>query len=238
MRGHMRLRGLLSGAFALVAALAARADVRGVLHEPRAGEVLRGGTTATVSWSAPQLPKYVEEWEAFLSVDGGRYYAYRITPHLDIERRAFTFDVPNVETGDARILIRAGDEHREIEVETSQAFAIRRDSARALAAPQLEVVDDERGEAAREGERGVVEWIDGRRDGSDLETRSALQRTDTLDAAEIIVETSKPVEETGLQSIATPRRETSRVALAREREKERGAPRHRDLLLACSRLNI
>src|SRR6185436_14051897 len=102
------------GAVALTVALSARADVRAVLDAPRAGEVLRGGATATLAWSAASsLPPFVEEWEAFLSVDGGRYYGYRITPHLEIDRRRFTFEVPNVETESARILLRAGDERRE-----------------------------------------------------------------------------------------------------------------------------
>ncbi len=75
--------------------------------------MLRGGTRATVWWSAESLPPFVEEWEAFLSVDGGKFYAYRITPHLEADLRQFTFEVPNVETDQARILIRAGDERRE-----------------------------------------------------------------------------------------------------------------------------
>ena len=108
----MRLFRSLGGAVALIAALSVSAELRVVLHAPREGEVLRGGTRATVSWSAASLPRFVEEWEAFLSVDGGKYYAYRITPHLEADQREFTFEVPNVETEDARILIRAGDERR------------------------------------------------------------------------------------------------------------------------------
>ena len=75
---------------------------------PRAGVPMHGGTFATLEWTAGALPPHAEEWEAFLSVDGGRYYAFRITPHLDIDRRRFDFLVPNVGTGNARILIRTG----------------------------------------------------------------------------------------------------------------------------------
>ncbi len=239
------LRGLLLSALALVAALSAHADVgadvRGVLHEPREGQVLRGGTSATVSWSAPQLPSFVEEWEAFLSVDGGRYYAYRITPHLDIDRRQFTFEVPNVETADARILIRAGNERREIEVETSQTFVIERDSARALAVEPLEVAEHERGEPARIGDLGVIEWIDGHRDGSHLETRSALQRPRKLLAGRILVSHSQPVEEPGVRSGSTPKQAASRLPLASALHGALRPPQHRsgrEVLLTCRRLNL
>lgn len=120
----MRFAIRLLGALALLAALSARAEVRAVLHAPLQGEVLRGGGRATISWSAAPLPAFAEEWEAFLSTDGGRYYAYRITPHLDLDRREFTFDVPNVASEDVRILIRTGDERREIELRTPYRFVI------------------------------------------------------------------------------------------------------------------
>jgi hypothetical protein len=237
----MRFAGRLLGALALAAALAARADVRAVLHAPRDGEVLRGGTQATVSWSASELPPFVEEWEAFLSVDGGRYYGYRITPHLDLQRREFTFDVPNVEAAEARILIRAGDERREIELETAQTFVIERDHARALAAAPLEVVESKRGEPAREGERGVIEWIDGNRDGSALTARSALDRECALRTADAPITTSLCGEEEGGESSPAPRGVSSQLALAAPEALSRSVPRSRtgrDLLLAYRRLNI
>ena len=237
----MGLPTRLLSALALVAALSARADVRGVLHEPREGQVLRGGMVATVSWSSPQLPRFVEEWEAFLSVDGGRYYGYRITPHLDIDLRQFTFEVPNIETADARILIRAGNEHREIEVETSQAFVIERDFARALAAVPLEVVEDERGEPARIGDRGVIEWIEGRRDGSHLETRSALRSLQRLCASATLVALAESVEEPGVESVSAPKQEASRLPLASALHDAVRAAQHRtgrEVLLTGHRLNI
>lgn len=241
MSGTMRLAGRLLGALALAAALSAHADVRAVLLAPRDGEVLRGGTQATVSWSAAELPGFVEEWEAFLSVDGGRYYGYRITPHLDLDRRMFTFEVPNVETADARILIRAGNEGREIELQTAQTFVIERDHARALAAAPLEIVESERGESAREGERGVIEWIDGNRDGSALTARSALERECALRTADARITTSLCGEEESGESTSAPRGVSSQLAVAAPGSLARSAPRSRtgrDLLLAYRRLNI
>lgn len=47
---------------------------------PRAGAELAAGSLATVAWDGP--PRGAEEWEAFLSLDGGRTYRLRITPHL------------------------------------------------------------------------------------------------------------------------------------------------------------
>lgn len=212
-----------------------------MLHEPANGEVLRGGARATVAWSAPQLPTFVEEWEAFLSVDGGEYYGYRITPHLDSRRREFTFEVPNVDAPNARILIRAGNEHREIELEISHAFVIERDPARALAAPPVEIIEEERGEAAREGDRGVIEWIDGDRDGRHLVERSAFGH-EALLAATVITETSSlsGEEEAGHSSIE-PRNTSTRLASDTRHKHPRIAPRHRsgrDVLLARRRLNI
>lgn len=233
-------------ALALVASCAAfsvQAEVRvpAVLESPASGDVLRGGTRATVSWSAPALPAFVEEWEAFLSVDGGEYYGYRITPHLDAQRREFTFDVPNVDAPSARILIRAGDEHREIELETSGTFVIERDPARALAAPPGEIIEEKRGESAREGDRGVIEWIDGDRDGHHLVERTAFGH-ETLLAATVLHEPKSLCgEEEAGASIGAPRTASARLARTDTQSPRRDAPRHRsgrDVLLAYRRLNI
>ena len=237
----MRLFRSLGCAVALIAALSGWGEVRVVLHAPREGEVLRGGARATVSWSAASLPGFVEEWEAFLSVDGGQSYAYRITPHLDVERRQFTFEVPNVETGQARILIRAGDERREIELGTPQTFAIRRDAVRALATAPLEVVDAERGEPARAGDRGVVEWVDGDRDGSHLRPRSARHRPLTvhqLPAAGLHPDSG---EEPAVRCVVAPRAAASPAIFAAGLSPIRVPSGHRtgrDVLLAYRRLNI
>lgn len=237
----MRLFRLAGGALALMAALSGSAEVRAVLHAPMDGAVLRGGTRATVSWSSASLPRFVEEWEAFLSVDGGKYYAYRITPHLEIGQQQFSFEVPNVETDQARILIRAGDERREIELESPQTFVIRQDAAKALATAPTEIVDEKRGEAARAGDRGVVEWIDGDRDGSHLTPHSARRhplKIHETPADEAHIESG---EEPGVRSLIAPRIAASPAIFAVELSPTRIASRHRtgrDVLLAYRRLNI
>lgn len=241
MSGYMRLFRSLAGAVALLAAMSAWAEVRAVLHAPREGEVLRGGTRATVSWSAASLPRFVEEWEAFLSVDGGTYYAYRITPHLEVDQRQFTFVVPNVETDQARILIRAGDERREIELDSPRTFVIRQDPAGALAAAPLEVVEEKRGEPARAGDRGVIEWIDGDRDGSHLTPRSARQRPLTIHGAPAAELHGESGEEPAERDVTAPRAAASPATFAAELSPMRPGARHRtgrDVLLAYRRLNI
>src|SRR5437763_15141390 len=86
----------LSLAVALLAfASFARAESLRVVA-PANGATLRGGSFAELRWTAANVPAAAEEWEAFLSIDGGRYYAFRVTPHLDIQLRSFTFIVPNV----------------------------------------------------------------------------------------------------------------------------------------------
>jgi hypothetical protein len=146
-----------------------------VLHA--APLLLRGGSFATVERPAA-LPDNAEEWEAFLSLDGGHYYAVRITPHLDVARRQFTWIVPNVETKNARILIRAGDERRETLYESPATFAIVRDAHAQL--PPRAVVPSANAEAARDGDPVVVSWTDGDRSGGALAQRWAAPAREGL----------------------------------------------------------
>jgi hypothetical protein len=160
----MRRIALLIFALLVVESGSAAAALQ--IVEPRAGAVLRGGSFATLQWSAATLPPGAEEWEAFLSLDGGAYYAVRITPHLDVARRQFSWLVPNVDTRQARILIRTGDERRETLFELPATFAIVRDARAAL--PRGTLAPAAHAEAAREGDPGVVAWTDGDRSGGAL----------------------------------------------------------------------
>jgi hypothetical protein len=141
------------------------------LEAPRAGETLRAGDTVELAW-APRGPLdalgQAEEWEAFLSFDGGATYPVRITPHLDLELRRVRWQVPAIPTGDARLLLRFGDERHETSVELPQRFAIAEapwaapllgGGARLAALP---------GEPARPGQPGVVAWVEGSRQGGAL----------------------------------------------------------------------
>jgi hypothetical protein len=141
------------------------------LLAPADGAVLRVGSTATFEW-APLgglgEPGQWEEWEAFLSLDGGATYPVRITPHLDRDLRRVTWKVPHLPTRDARLLLRVGDEHRESVFELPQRFTI----AVAPGMPTIagSVLDLQqtvwrRGEPARPGEPGVLVWVEGSRHG-------------------------------------------------------------------------
>src|SRR5947208_6079938 len=140
------------------------------LLAPQAGATLAAGSTAELEWApAPGFARFpaVEEWEAFLSLDGGATYSLRITPHLDQDLRRVRFQVPPVPTPDARILLRFGDERHETALELPGGFAI-------AASPGLESAltfsrrAASAGEPALPGRAGVAAWIEGSRRGGGL----------------------------------------------------------------------
>ena len=137
------------------------------LVSPQAGVPLAAGSTAVLEWAPrPGLERLPasEEWEAFLSLDGGKSYTVRITPHLDRDLRRTAWAVPDVPSADARLLVRFGDERRETVVELPQRFVIAASPAVGTPAPPLFAAV--RGESARPGEPGVVAWADGSRRGT------------------------------------------------------------------------
>jgi len=140
-------------AIVLSAAAAAQAEPLHVIA-PANGETLRGGRFATLAWSAQRLAPEAEEWEAFLSVDGGRFYSVRLTPHLDISIRRFDVLIPNVDSDDVRILIRTGNERNETILNMPQRLRIRAE-ATAIRPSRTEA---EGPESARPNEPRVVQW--------------------------------------------------------------------------------
>jgi hypothetical protein len=165
----MKLR--LAAAALLAFSLAARGAEPLTVTAPTDGTVLRGGSVATIRWTATAaLPRGVEEWEAFLSVDGGHYYATRITPHLDIDIREFDWPVPNVTSGDVRLLIRIGDERDEYEVDVPLHLSIVADPGAPM---HVAHVAHSAGESARPGDPGVAAWVAGDRQGHELVLETA-----------------------------------------------------------------
>src|SRR5437763_1902966 len=151
-------------------------------QELRLDAVLHGGRDALIGVDA--LPAGAEEWEAFLSVDGGAHYAVRITPHLDASIRSYRFRVPNVATRDARILLRTGDELHERIVMVPRSFTIEADFTRLDSFGGA--ATEQRGESARFDEDHVVEWRD-----TDREMRH--RDTEAIDAVTCIAPESANV---------------------------------------------
>ncbi|HEX3554787.1 MAG TPA: hypothetical protein VIA62_16315 [Thermoanaerobaculia bacterium] len=173
------LAWLVLGFLALASAgLAREADAPVRLVAPRAGATFAAGSTAELEWAPlarfARLPG-IEEWEAFLSLDGGATYPVRITPHLDQDLRRIRFQVPAVPTTNARILLRFGDERRETVVELPERFEI---TAPPLALPVWETSHRAFtvGEPALPGQAGVVAWVEGSRRGGGLRQVVAAER--------------------------------------------------------------
>jgi hypothetical protein len=222
---------------AAVCALPLSAEVLRVTA-PQAGVPLHGGSFATLQWTAGALPQHAEEWEAFLSIDGGRYYAFRITPHLDIDRRRFDFVVPNVDTSNARILIRTGDETRESLFELPERFSIVRDTNAKQLLP--EVLQFGRGESARDGDAAVISWTDGERNGSGVTQQSSTTVPSPSLGSRTTVPSYAPVVlAPAAHSVAAPSiailRLSARGRITRDAEP---IPLSVDLLLVCRRRNI
>jgi hypothetical protein len=130
------------------------------------GAGLSAGESVALRWrrtAALDDESWIEEWEVFLSVDGGETYANRLTPHLDIGKQGFTIRLPDLPTDAARLLFRMGDERRELEIEMPWTFQIVAAARPAYAARSWAAG---RGEVARGGEQGVISWMEGARDGS------------------------------------------------------------------------
>jgi hypothetical protein len=176
------------------------------LLAPWAGATLAAGSTAELEWTPgarfAELQR-VQEWEAFLSLDGGATYPVRITPHLDQDLRRIQFQVPPLPARDARILLRFGDETRETAVELPERFAIMATPAAML--PVLERAFAA-GEPALPGRAGVVAWVEGSRRGGGLRQVVAaeplslgerLAPTETRGEAAVLVSEPTPPESPG-----------------------------------------
>jgi hypothetical protein len=199
MRTAGRLLLLFSLAWAAFRGAPACAEENGPpvqLVAPRAGATLVAGSTAELEWAPlagfPNLPE-IEEWEAFLSLDGGATYPVRITPHLDQDLRRVRWQVPDLPTANASLLLRFGDEHRETAVELPIRFSIApspilADEAltRRAAAP---------GEPALRGQAGVVAWVEGSRRGGSLRQVVALDASGGMRTGFVAAWTHREVSE-------------------------------------------
>jgi hypothetical protein len=196
-------------------------------QELRLDAVLHGGRDAVIAVGA--IPAGAEEWEAFLSVDGGAHYAVRITPHIDASIRSYRFRVPNVATRDARILLRTGDELHERIVMVPRSFTIEADFARLDSFGGA--ATEQRGESARFDDDHVVEWRD-----ADREMRH--RDTDTIDGvAGIAAESADIAAPSSAFAPFAPPRLIARVTTLSAALPTFSAVK-RDTLLLSTRLNV
>jgi hypothetical protein len=167
------------------------------LLAPGEGTVLRAGSTATLDWaplgSLARQGEW-EEWEAFLSLDGGATYTVRLTPHLDRRLSRITFRVPDLPTPNGRLLLRVGDEQRERAFELPERLTIAGPStipagAGLPVAGALELTRTvwRRGEPARPGEPGVLVWVEGSRDGGSRREVVAAEPVEARPASPFLV---------------------------------------------------
>jgi hypothetical protein len=118
MRGSSAVLALL----AFGAASAAAASPR--LLQPSPGTSIDSGSVLRIEWSG--APHRAREWEAFLSLDGGRSFPLRVTPHLEVAARSFDWIVPRLSSADARIRLRFGRDGRdERDFDLPDSFRIR-----------------------------------------------------------------------------------------------------------------
>jgi len=117
----MRARIGLSGmCLCVLAAAPAAAEVR--LLEPAAGASIRAGSVVEVRWTG--VPEGSEELELLLSLGEGSRAPVRLTGQLHGESGSFTWRVPNLPAGRARLLVRFEESGREEEGEEGPAFTI------------------------------------------------------------------------------------------------------------------
>jgi hypothetical protein len=146
------------------------------LTEPREHVDLIAGSTVSIAWEARNQPGDVEEWEAFLSINGGRTYPIRLTPHLDVTIRRFTWTVPTLPGTEASLLLRFGDEHHErrfafparMRIKGAIPLDLFRYEASGAAVHLSSREEDDHGER-------LAEWMEGSRDGSHLQRTFACE---------------------------------------------------------------
>lgn len=103
----------------------------GEISSPAPGTVVHAGEWAEVAWSA--LPGSVEEFEILLSLDDGASFTIRLTEQLDPGIGTYRWLVPNFPSARARLQLRVGIDHHEIEGPLGEPFEIRSERMLALA---------------------------------------------------------------------------------------------------------
>lgn len=199
-RPCLHLLALALGITCVVSPAAAHAREEGSvpvrLVSPAAGATLTAGSTVELEWAPFAEIGDAEEWEAFLSLNDGKTYPIRITPHLDLDLHRVRWRVPEIPTSAARLLLRFGDESEGGEriLELPQRFTIVPSPVPPPAvALALARVAPTRGEPALPGHRGVVSWMEGSRRGGSLRQVVADVQPEARDRVGLPESHSEPV---------------------------------------------
>jgi hypothetical protein len=111
-------------------------------------DVLRPGDELRLDWSfQPDAPEMegVFEWEAYLSIDGGKSYLVRLTPDMGLDVRTVLWRVPDLQAPEVVLFLHVGGRGFEKIFELPRRFAIGGDlsPARYLAPRSLEETEQE-----------------------------------------------------------------------------------------------
>ncbi|HWC64543.1 MAG TPA: hypothetical protein VG777_00565 [Thermoanaerobaculia bacterium] len=155
LRGRVALAAAIALAAAASDAHASRAG-RPRLWSPAPRSVIRAGERAEIAVAG--APEGAEEWEAFLSLDGGETWPLRVTPHLPIAETSFRWIVPALPPGTARVKVRFGGAAGEREFVLDEAFSIAGGPG-PLIVPEPTAI----GASPAPGEEGTVAWVDASR---------------------------------------------------------------------------
>jgi len=202
--------GILLGAMVPARAAAHDAELARLVS-PAAGASLTAGSTVVLTWEpGPELAALPQaaEWEVFLSLDGGRTFLTRLTPHLELEMRRVTVRLPELPSADARLLFRVGDEADEREQVLPGRWRIVAGEAHHAASWRMPRLG--RGEPARPGAPGVLVWVEGSRDGEGWEECEGDRAGDVWEPA--IVPGAMRLR--GLGPVPSPAPKLARAALA------------------------
>jgi hypothetical protein len=103
-----------------------------------------------------RCPEGSQEWEAFLSLDGGRSFPIRVTPHLSTKIRSFSWPIPRILSEDTKLRIRFGNGQTEREYDLDGNWRLFPTShARPLLSQSRDI-----GRSPARGEEATALWVE------------------------------------------------------------------------------
>ena len=143
-------------------ALAGVSTAAPTLSSPDPSHAFREGDAVSITVANP--PAGASEWEAFVSLDGGRTFPLRVTPHLPIAEASFRWTVPAVPSSEVRVKARFGVRGVEQEFVFAGTFSIAPGGSDGTISSTRGLP----GLSPAPGEEGTVAWIEGGVNGARL----------------------------------------------------------------------